>query len=87
MPSLILSLSRAALATVFGFAAVMLATPADAQRPPTQKNPLDRSDLGRSKQDPNLKGIPVPPMVTAVEKLPLGQIKLPRGFHAEVWAH
>ncbi len=87
MPHLIASLTRAALATALGFAAMALATPADAQRPPTQKNPLDKSDLGRSKQDPNLKGIPVPPMVTAVDKLPLNQIKLPRGFSAEVWAH
>ncbi len=71
-------------------AALMLATfadPVEAQRPVTQKNPLDRSDLGRSKQDPNLKGIPVPPTVTQVERLPLSQIKLPRGFSAEVWAH
>lgn len=60
---------------------------AQAQRPPSQQNPLDRSDLGRSKQDPNLKGIPIPPTVTAVERLPLAQIRLPRGFSAEVWAH
>ncbi len=67
--------------------AFAFATSADAQRPPTQKNPLDRSDLGRSQQDPGLKGIPVPPTITAVEKLPLDKIKLPKGFQAEVWAH
>ena len=58
-----------------------------AQRPPTQANPLDRSDLGRSNQDANLKGHPVPPTVTALDKLPVAKIKLPAGFKAEVWAH
>ncbi len=78
----------AGLRWAFSVAAiVMLATPVQAQRPPSQKNPLDRSDLGRSKQDPALKGIPVPPTITAVEKLPLDKIKLPKGFAAEVWAH
>ena len=48
-----------ALAGVLGSA-----LPAEAQRPPTQANPLDRSDLGRSKQDPGLKGLPVPPWLT-----------------------
>ena len=62
-------------------------TAALAQRPPTQANPLDRSDLGRSKQDSNLKGHPVPPTVTALDKLPIDRIKLPAGFKAEVWAH
>ena len=76
--------STAALALAAALSAV---TSADAQRPPSQANPLDRSDLSRSKQDPNLKGIPVPPTVTAVEKLPLDKIKLPKGFSAEVWAH
>jgi glucose/arabinose dehydrogenase len=75
------------LASLAAAAALALAGPADAQRPTTQTNPLDRSDLGRSRQDTNLKGIPVPPTVTAVERLPLSQIKLPRGFSAEVWAH
>ena len=72
-----------------GAAAVLFltATAATAQRPATQKNPLDRSDLSRSKQDPNLKGIPAPLTPTPVEKLPLETIKLPPGFSAEVWAH
>jgi hypothetical protein len=63
-------------------ATALLAGAAHAQRVPSQQNPLDRSDLGRSKQDPNLKGIPIPPTVTAVEKLPVDKIKLPRGFSA-----
>ena len=68
-------------------AMIAFGAPAQAQRPSTQANPLDRSDLGRSKQDPNLKGLPVPPTLTAVDKLPLDKIKLPKGFSAEVWAH
>lgn len=75
------------IAALAAFVSLGLAIPAEAQRPSSQANPLDRSDLGRSKQDPNLKGIPVPPTVTAADRLPLGQIKLPRGFSAEVWAH
>ena len=81
------SVARAALAAVLVAGAIAVGLPAAAQRPPTQANPLDRSDLNRSKQDPNLKGIPIPPTVTAVERLPLAQIKLPKSFSAEVWAH
>jgi glucose/arabinose dehydrogenase len=62
-------------------------SPALAQRPPTQMNPLDRSDLGRSQQDPNLRGLPIPATVTPLDKVPLNRIKLPPGFTAEVYAH
>jgi glucose/arabinose dehydrogenase len=78
---------RLAATALAAIAALSMTIAAQAQRPPTQANPLDRSDLGRSKQDPNLKGIPIPPTVTAVEKLPVDKIKLPRGFSADVWAH
>ena len=81
---------RLAVLTAASVAAVSLlstATVTLAQRPSTQANPLDRSDMGRSKQDPNLKGHPVPPMVTALDKLPLDRIKLPAGFKVEAWAH
>ncbi len=80
--------ARILLALVAGSVVhVALVEPVSAQRPPSQKNPLDKSDLGRSKQNPSLKGIPVPPTITPVEKLPLNQINLPKGFKAEVWAH
>ena len=76
------------VAAVIAIAALGLtATASVAQRPPTQANPNDRSDLGRSRQDPNLKGHPVPPTVTPLDKLPVGRVKLPAGFKAEVWAH
>jgi glucose/arabinose dehydrogenase len=65
-------------------AAMALAGTALAQ---SARNPLDRSDAAKSKQDPNLKGNPVPSIATPLEKVPLEQIKLPPGFKAEVWAH
>ena len=68
-------------------AIVLTATMAAAQRPPSQQNILDRSDLQKSRQDQNLKGQPVPPTVTPLDKVPVDRIKLPAGFKAEVWAH
>ena len=67
--------------------ALAASTAAYAQRPPTQMNPLDRSDLGRSKQDPNLRGVPIPATVTPLERVPLDRVKLPAGFKADVFAH
>ena len=49
-------------------------------------SPLDRSNPGGSGQDGNLRPHPLPPLATAVDKLPLDKIKLPPGFKAEVWA-
>ena len=68
-------------------AAALFASATYAQRVPSQMNPLDRSDLGRSKQDPNLRGIPVPATVTPLERVPVDRIKLPTGFKANVFAH
>ena len=66
---------------------LMAAQPALAQRPASQANPLDKSDLGRSKQDPDLKGVPVPVTVTPLDKVPLNKIKVPAGFKVDVYAH
>ena len=49
-------------------------------------SPIDATKVENSKQDFNLKGHPVPPVATAVDKLPLDKIKLPKGFKAEVWS-
>src|ERR1051325_10752803 len=49
-------------------------------------SPIDATKVENSKQDFNLKGHPVPPVATAVDKLPLDKIKLPAGFKAEVWS-
>ncbi len=35
----------------------------------------------------NLRGAPVPPIATPLDKVPLDKIKLPAGFKAEVWSH
>ena len=40
----------------------------------------------RSKQDPNLKGNPVPPIATPIDKLPLDKMKVPAGFKVEAFA-
>jgi glucose/arabinose dehydrogenase len=66
---------------------LMAAQPALAQRPASQANPLDKSDLGRSKQDPDLKGVPVPVTVTPLDKVQLNKIKVPAGFKVDVYAH
>jgi glucose/arabinose dehydrogenase len=49
-------------------------------------SPLDRSNPSASGQDGNLRPHPLPPLATAVDKLPLDKIKLPPGFKAEVWS-
>jgi len=95
--SVLSSMGRVMLSSAFAtsvvtvtLAAALAVSPtalAQGQRAVSQAKPLDRSDLGRSKQDPNLKTIPVPPTVTTVEKLPVSKIQLPKGFSAEVWAH
>ncbi len=81
------SLAVAATGITFGGAATL------AQRVPEMAtgrpglSKIDMTDPARSKQAPNLKGHPVPPIATPLEKLPLDKIKLPRGFKAEVWSH
>src|ERR1051325_1773447 len=49
-------------------------------------SPIDQTRVEQSKQDFNLKGHPVPPVATPVDKLPIDKIKLPVGFKAEVWS-
>ena len=49
-------------------------------------SPIDQTKVELSKQDFNLKGHPVPPIATPVDKLPVDKIKLPAGFKAEVWS-
>ena len=47
---------------------------------------IDRTNVKASNQNTDLKGHPVPPTPTPVDKLPLDKIKLPAGFKAEVWS-
>src|SRR5262245_5752507 len=80
----------AVAALAIGLTAALAQQPA-APPPPTgaAANPLDKSEQGkaRSKQDVNLKGHPTPPIAKAPDKLPVGKLKLPPGFKAEVWSH
>lgn len=78
-------LRMAALGLLAGL--LVAAQPALAQRPASQANPLDKSDLGRSKQDPDLKGVPIPVTVTPLDKVPIDKIKVPAGFKIDVYAH
>jgi glucose/arabinose dehydrogenase len=49
-------------------------------------SPIDQTKVEQSKQDTNLKGHPVPPIASPVDKLPIDKIKLPSGFKVEVWS-
>ena len=78
-------------AAALPLAAQQQAPAASSQIPPMSQgrpgfSPIDQTKVERSKQDFNLKGHPVPPTVTPVDKLPLDKIKLPAGFKAEIWS-
>ena len=70
---------------LLGAAALALATLAAAAQKP-EEEPFWAK--GRPKTDTAMKMAPVPafPIPTAADKLPVGKIKLPPGFKAEVWA-
>jgi glucose/arabinose dehydrogenase len=80
--------TRATIAfTAAALAAALIAPqPSVAQGPPGMSQ-IDKSNPAASKQDGKLRPHPTPPTVTAVEKLPVGKLKLPDGFKAEVWSH
>src|SRR5687768_1920646 len=48
---------------------------------------IDKTEISKSKQNPNLKGNPQPPTATPLDKIPVGRAKLPAGFKAEIWSH
>ena len=77
--------SRACFALAALLGGLALVNPAAAQ-PPPGFSPLDTTKPAESKQNPNLRGHPVPPTATPVEKLPVDKIKLPAGFKAEIWS-
>jgi len=80
------TLTSATAALAIGLAAAIAPQPADAQGPPGLSK-LDKSNPSKSKQDTKLRPHPTPPTVTALDKLPIGKLKLPAGFKAEVWSH
>jgi len=72
-------------ALLSGAAFALAISGAFAQAPPGMSQ-IDRSNPAASKQDPKLRPHPTPPLATPVEKLPVGKIRLPAGFKAEVWS-
>jgi glucose/arabinose dehydrogenase len=60
--------------------------PAPAPAGPPGFSPMDQTKVKNSNQDAALKPHPVAPTVTAADKIPVGKIKLPAGFNAEVWS-
>ncbi len=74
------------LTASFLFTGVALAQ-APAAANPNGTSDLDKSDKAKSGQDVNLRGAPVPPIATPLDKIPVDKIKLPAGFKAEVWSH
>jgi glucose/arabinose dehydrogenase len=46
-----------------------------------------RADIPNAEVAKQLRGVAPPPIATALEKLPLPQMRLPKGFRAEVYAH
>ncbi len=81
-----LVLMIAAAGSVSAQQAPPTATPAAPAAGPPGFSQMDKSNPSASNQDQNLKPHPVPPIATAVDKLPLDKIKLPAGFKAEVWS-
>ena len=77
----------ALLAASVAAAAVLGLTPLLAQpAAPPGFSPLDKSDPKASKQDLNLKPHATPLVAPAPDKVPVGRIKLPPGFKAELWS-
>ena len=65
------------------------APPAGAPMPIMQPQPTSvpgRPDIPNAEVATQLRGIPVPPFPTPEDKLPLPQLKLPKGFKIEVYA-
>ncbi len=73
--------SRLAIA---GAVAVWLAAPVLAQQTPTPPPPTP--NMPSSDAASKLRGIPQPPFAAAADKLPVAQLKAPRGFKIEVYA-
>ena len=65
-----------------GFA--LAAGPALAQ--PPGFSPMDKSKPGTTDQSKTLAPHPTPPIATAIDKIPVDKLKLPRGFKAEIWS-
>ncbi len=71
--------SNSAAPLIAALAALVIATPAAAQAPSQAEK--DRMAT------PNLAPHPPRLTVTPADKIPLDKIKVPQGFHVEIWAH
>ena len=69
---------------VAGALAALLAAPAVAQQSPTPPPPTP--NMPTSDAASKLRGIPQPPFAAAADKLPVAQLKAPKGFKIEVYA-
>ncbi len=78
-------MTTALLAALIGLSSAQAQAQAPAANP-NGTSPIDLSNPSKSGQDANLRGHPVPPIAPAADRLPLGRIKLPPGFRAEVWS-
>jgi len=65
--------------------AIATVQPGVAQQPPGM-SAIDKSNPAASQQDAGLKPYPTPPTATPTEKIPVGALKLPTGFKAEIWS-
>jgi glucose/arabinose dehydrogenase len=74
---------RRSLLLAGSFSLLLATLPVAAQ---TGMSPLDKSAPDKSKQDTNLKPHATPSTVTPTDKIPVGKIKLPAGFKAELWS-
>ena len=82
-----ISAARASLSLALGSALLLGAASFAGAQDPSGRSLLDKSDPAKSNQSTTLRSLPVPPIATPLEKLPLDKIKLPAGFKAEVWSH
>ena len=69
---------------IAGALAASLAAPAIAQQSPTPPPPTP--NMPTSDAASKLRGIPQPPFAAAADKLPVAQLKAPKGFKIEVYA-
>jgi len=85
-----MSVPRYAIGLVVGasLGVICAALPAAAQlpAPPGSTPPPPTPNMPTSEAASKLKGIAAPPFAAAADKLPLAQLKLPKGFKIEVYA-
>ena len=69
-------------ATLLG---LLIASTAAAQSPAPP--PIWKQGMPASMANSTLAPLPLPPIPTALDKIPVDKLKLPAGFKAEIWSH